>query len=304
MNEIAATARRGRPAGPGLRAGRQGLGRRRRRRRPQRPDRRRLPGAGRAARCSCSSAASGSAAPRRSSARSRTQGFVISPCAYVVGLLDDVVIDELDLGRRGFKYWMADPNLWVPFEDGTSFGQFLDDAKTQQSLEALGLSKKDIDGYWAYEELFDDVRKLLRKGERDSWVGREPDARGDRGDARRRRGEDRPRLRGLDRRRPRPLHRRRAAQDGALRPGHHRHLGRTVRARHGLDQAHALPGRHRRPGPGLGLRRGRHGDDLLRDRRRRRARPARRSPAASRSRGSCPARASSSRTAPRSAPGR
>jgi phytoene dehydrogenase-like protein len=100
--------------------------------------------------------------------------FVISPCAYVVGLLDELVIDELDLGKRGFKYWMADPNLWVPFEDGTSFGQFLDDAETQKSLDALGLSKGDVDGYWKYEELFDDVRKLLRKGERDSWVGDSP----------------------------------------------------------------------------------------------------------------------------------
>jgi phytoene dehydrogenase-like protein len=100
--------------------------------------------------------------------------FVVSPCAYVVGLLDDVVIDELDLAGRGFRYWMADPNLWVPFEDGTSFGQFLDDADTQRSLDALGLSKQDIDGYWAYEELFDDVRKLLRKGERDAWEGETP----------------------------------------------------------------------------------------------------------------------------------
>src|SRR4029079_6987142 len=49
---------------------------------------------------------------------------VVSPCAYVVGLLDDVVIDELGLRKRGLRYWMADPNLWVPFEDGTSFGQF------------------------------------------------------------------------------------------------------------------------------------------------------------------------------------
>ena len=100
--------------------------------------------------------------------------FVVSPCAYVVGLLDDVVIDELELRRRGLNYWMADPNLWVPFEDGTSFGQFLDDERTQKSLTDLGVSKADIDGYWAYEELFDDTRKLLRQGERDSWVGDSP----------------------------------------------------------------------------------------------------------------------------------
>ena len=47
------------------------------------------------------------------------QRFQVSPCAYVVGLLDDVVIRELDLRRRGYECWVADPNLWVPFEDGT-----------------------------------------------------------------------------------------------------------------------------------------------------------------------------------------
>ena len=100
--------------------------------------------------------------------------FVISPCAYVVGLLDDVVIRELELERRGLRYWMADPNLWVPFEDGTAFGQWLDDSRTQANLEELGVSPRDIEGYWAYEELFDDVRRRLRKGERDTWVGEAP----------------------------------------------------------------------------------------------------------------------------------
>jgi phytoene dehydrogenase-like protein len=100
--------------------------------------------------------------------------FVVSPCSYVVGLLDELVISELELAKRGLRYWMADPNLWVPFEDGTAFGQWIDDAKTQASLEELGVSKHDIDGYWAYEELFDETRKRLRKGDRDTWVGDTP----------------------------------------------------------------------------------------------------------------------------------
>jgi phytoene dehydrogenase-like protein len=100
--------------------------------------------------------------------------YVVSPCAYVVGLLDDRVIRELDLRRRGLRYWMADPNLWVPFDDGTAFGQWLDDSKTQANLEALGVSRRDIHGYWAYEELFDEVRRKLRAGERDTWVGDAP----------------------------------------------------------------------------------------------------------------------------------
>ena len=100
--------------------------------------------------------------------------YVISPCAYVVGLLDDLVISELELERRGLRYWMADPNLWVPFEDGTAFGQWLDDGRTQANLEELGVSKRDIEGYWAYEELFDQVRRKLRKGERETWIGDTP----------------------------------------------------------------------------------------------------------------------------------
>ena len=100
--------------------------------------------------------------------------FVVSPCAYVVGLLDQLIIDELDLHSRGLRYWVADPNLWVPFEDGSSFGQWLDDDKTAENLKRLGVSGKDIKGYWAYEELFDETRKLLRKGERDTWVGDTP----------------------------------------------------------------------------------------------------------------------------------
>jgi phytoene dehydrogenase-like protein len=100
--------------------------------------------------------------------------FIVSPCAYVVGLLDELVIRELELERRGLRYWMADPNLWVPFDDGTAFGQWLDDGRTQANLEELGVSARDIEGYWAYEELFDEVRRRLRKGERDTWVGDAP----------------------------------------------------------------------------------------------------------------------------------
>jgi phytoene dehydrogenase-like protein len=101
-------------------------------------------------------------------------GYVVSPCAYVVGLLDDLVIDELDLRKRGLRFFTADPNLWVPFEDGTSFGQFLDDDRTRANLDSLGVSAADQKGYWAYEHLFDQVRIKLRKGERDTWVGDTP----------------------------------------------------------------------------------------------------------------------------------
>jgi len=100
--------------------------------------------------------------------------YVISPCAYVVGLLDELVIKELGLRQRGFECFVADPNLWVPFDDGSSFAQWLDDNKTQANLEALKVSKRDIDGYWAYEHLFDEIRRRLRTGDRDTWLGDTP----------------------------------------------------------------------------------------------------------------------------------
>src|SRR5919109_62180 len=100
--------------------------------------------------------------------------YVVSPCAYVVGLLDELVIRELSLRERGLRFDVADPNLWVPFDDGTAFGQWLDDARTQADLERLGVSPRDIDGYWAYEHLFDEIRRRLRTGERDTWLGESP----------------------------------------------------------------------------------------------------------------------------------
>lgn len=100
--------------------------------------------------------------------------YAVSPCAYVVGLLDELVIKELGLRKRGFECFVADPNLWVPFDDGTSFGQWLDDDKTQRNLEELKVSKQDIQGYWAYEHVFDEIRRRLRTRGRDSWLDETP----------------------------------------------------------------------------------------------------------------------------------
>jgi phytoene dehydrogenase-like protein len=101
--------------------------------------------------------------------------FVVSPCAYVVGLLDRLVIEELDLPRHGYRVTPADPNLWCPFPDGTSFAQFLDDAQTAAHMRENGFSAGDIDGALAYEETIDRIRRLLRAGPAgDLWRGPAP----------------------------------------------------------------------------------------------------------------------------------
>src|SRR3954449_3267427 len=101
--------------------------------------------------------------------------FVVSPCAYVVGLLDGLVIRELDLPSHGYRVTPADPNLWCPFPGGTSFAQFLDDEQTAAHMRENGFSESDIRGALAYEETFDRIRHLHRAGEAgDLWRGPSP----------------------------------------------------------------------------------------------------------------------------------
>jgi phytoene dehydrogenase-like protein len=96
--------------------------------------------------------------------------FVVSPCAYVVGLLDQVVIDELDLKRHGYKVTPADPNLWCPFSDGTSYAGFIDGARTREHLREQGFADADIEGLAQFNAAFDRIRDLLRGGGDDLWL--------------------------------------------------------------------------------------------------------------------------------------
>src|SRR5215510_1877591 len=101
--------------------------------------------------------------------------YKVSPCAYVVGLLDPLVIDELQLRKYGYRVFVADPGIWCPFEDGTSYVQFLDHDRTVAHMRENGFSDADIEGQFAYEDFFDRMRRGLRKGRRDAWQGAAPD---------------------------------------------------------------------------------------------------------------------------------
>jgi phytoene dehydrogenase-like protein len=102
-------------------------------------------------------------------------GYLVSPCAYVVGLLDQTVVDELGLERYGYRVFVADPNLWVPFADGTSVAQFVDHDQTVAHLRANRFAECDIKGMLAYEDMFDRLRLALRTGpEGDTWQGDSP----------------------------------------------------------------------------------------------------------------------------------
>ena len=101
--------------------------------------------------------------------------YLISPCAYVVGLLDEVVIRELELERRGYRVFVCDPNLWCPLPDGRSLAVFCDRDRTAEHMRASGFDEADVSGMVAYEEMFGRLRRLLRNGPRgDTWSGSSP----------------------------------------------------------------------------------------------------------------------------------
>jgi phytoene dehydrogenase-like protein len=99
-------------------------------------------------------------------------GWRVSPCAYLVGLLHPRVVDELDLRRRGYEVEVVDPHLWCPFTDGTSIALWEDDERSAAAVHEL--APADADGYRRYTGLFGRIRRALREGERDAWVGNAP----------------------------------------------------------------------------------------------------------------------------------
>ena len=100
--------------------------------------------------------------------------YLVSPCAYVVGLLDELVISELELRRHGYHVTPCDPHLWCGFADGTSYADFADGARTDAYLRDNGFSDADIEGLAGYYALVGRARQALRHGPRDSWVGSSP----------------------------------------------------------------------------------------------------------------------------------
>ena len=100
-------------------------------------------------------------------------GYLVSPCAYLVGLLHPLVVSELELARHGFEVVLLDPSLWCPFPDGSSLAVWSDVDRTAAGVAAL--SPSDVPGYLAYEALFERIRRALRTGPRDTWVGDAPD---------------------------------------------------------------------------------------------------------------------------------
>ncbi len=110
-------------------------------------------------------------------------GVRMSPCAYLAGLLHPLVVEELELERRGFAWTPAVNGLFVPFLDRTSIQLWDDDDKCAAEVRAL--APRDVEGWRAMCDVIQRLRDKLRPAPDktrngagaytgDLWVGEAP----------------------------------------------------------------------------------------------------------------------------------
>jgi phytoene dehydrogenase-like protein len=100
-------------------------------------------------------------------------GVRMSPCAYLAGLLHPLVVEELDLPRRGFQWTPAVNGLFVPFLDGSSIQLWDDDERCEAEVRAL--APEDVGGWKAMNAVLRRLRDALRPaGDGDLWIGEAP----------------------------------------------------------------------------------------------------------------------------------
>jgi phytoene dehydrogenase-like protein len=100
-------------------------------------------------------------------------GVRMSPCAYLAGLLHPLVVEELDLPRRGFMWTPAVNGLFVPFLDGSSVQLWDDDERCAAEVRAL--SPGDVSGWHAMCDVIRRLRDALRPANaKDLWLSEAP----------------------------------------------------------------------------------------------------------------------------------
>ncbi len=100
-------------------------------------------------------------------------GYRVSPCAYLAGLLHPLVIEELELRRRGLRWLPALGGLFVPFEDGSSIQLWEDESRLEDELRRF--APGDVAGFRALRGLLRRTADALRPPDaRDVWLGRAP----------------------------------------------------------------------------------------------------------------------------------
>lgn len=87
-------------------------------------------------------------------------GHRVSTASYVVSLMPDRIVEELELKRHGYAVSIITPDYFVPFPDGTSLALWGDVTRDVESIARLSLH--DAEAYVAFDRYFERVADLLK----------------------------------------------------------------------------------------------------------------------------------------------
>ena len=100
-------------------------------------------------------------------------GVRSSPCAYLVGLLHPLVIEELGLHAHGLRFLPMTGGMFVPFDDGSSVMLWDNDGRCEEEIRRF--APRDLAGWRAMGDVKRRLRDALRPPDsRDVWIGRAP----------------------------------------------------------------------------------------------------------------------------------
>ena len=88
-------------------------------------------------------------------------GYRISSASYVMSLMPDRIVRELDLKRFGYEVSIITPDYFVPFPDGTSLTLWGDMKRDCANIARLNL--RDAEAYLAFDRYFEHVAGLLKE---------------------------------------------------------------------------------------------------------------------------------------------
>jgi phytoene dehydrogenase-like protein len=88
-------------------------------------------------------------------------GYRVSTASYVVSLMPERIISELDLRRHGYRVSILEPDYYVPYTDGTSLTMWGD--KTRTAEEIAKFSKADADAYIEFDSYLSRLGQLMHE---------------------------------------------------------------------------------------------------------------------------------------------
>jgi phytoene dehydrogenase-like protein len=87
-------------------------------------------------------------------------GYRVSSASYVVSLMPDRIVRELQLKRFGYEVSVITPDYFVPFPDGTALTLWGDMERDVENIAKL--STHDADAYVEFDRYFERVAALMK----------------------------------------------------------------------------------------------------------------------------------------------